>query len=157
MDQQREVLIWFINFLLWAKVNDYTDPKLLGKDPVYLIWLATTLLLAKVVLKSLFWRKKCSVKWTMFPSCKQINNNWHLNLQLNNLLWWHFPCLPRRHQLLLHFLMKNCTFPLESVEGFVAKLRTFQQMSFTAEVGAAVPPCTLLRHLLCSTCEQTGL
>lgn len=52
MDQQREVLIWFINFLLWAKVNDYRDPKLLGKDPVYLIWLAATLLLAKVVLKS---------------------------------------------------------------------------------------------------------
>lgn len=52
MDQWREVLIWFINFLHWAKVNDYTDPQLHGKDlPVYLLWLASTLLLATVVLK----------------------------------------------------------------------------------------------------------
>ena len=52
MDQQREVLIWFINFLHRAKVNDYTDPQLHGKDPpVYLLWLASTLLLAKVALK----------------------------------------------------------------------------------------------------------
>lgn len=52
MDQQREVLIWFINFQHWAKVNDYTDPQLHGKDPlVCLLWLASTLLLAKVVSK----------------------------------------------------------------------------------------------------------
>lgn len=52
MDQQRGVLIWFINLPRWAKVNDYTDPQLHGKDPlVYLLWLASTLLLATVVLK----------------------------------------------------------------------------------------------------------
>lgn len=52
MDQQRGVLIWFINLPRWAKVNDYTDPQLHGKDPlVYLLWLASTLLLVTVVLK----------------------------------------------------------------------------------------------------------
>lgn len=93
MDQQREVLIWFINFLHWAKVNDYTDPQLHGKDPlVYLLWLASTLLLAEVALKQCTdlvargLRSRCNCKCAMPQSYKRIIDKENESVQLNNLL-----------------------------------------------------------------------
>lgn len=80
-------------------------------------------------------RENCGVKWTMFSSCKQITNNWHLNLQLNNLLWWHFPCLPHRHQLLLIFDEK-LHFPAWKRGGFCCKTENISANEFHSRSGS---------------------